>query len=246
MMFWILLPVTLSLVSFLGTWTIYGLAFTYKHVCPLTDWSGANYCRGNNTEDCCFVPTISSSGMYAPESSLFTATINAATFLFLLFCVFHHAHILEKNVCQAMLSKFALVFGVVSAFGAFAAGNCNPGYLTLLHFFGAAVSFLCVCLYAALLTALTAKCVLTGYERFLYPLRLTSTVTQSILTTCYTVLFVQDNYFYNHLSAVFEWMLTVNMELFELSYAVEFCFFSSFMISNLLKKREEEKHLMLT
>lgn len=60
----------------------------------------------------------------------------------------------------------------------------QPAYLTLLHFFGAAVSFLCVCFYAALLTVLTAKCVLTGYETFLYPLRFTSTVIQSILTIC--------------------------------------------------------------
>lgn len=61
-----------------------------------------------------------------------------------------------------------------------------------------------------------------------------------------TVLFAQDDYFYSHLSAVFEWMLSVNLELFELSYAVEFCFFSSFMISNLLSKRDEEKPLMMS
>lgn len=61
-----------------------------------------------------------------------------------------------------------------------------------------------------------------------------------------TVLFAQDEYFYLHVSAVFEWMLSVNLELFELSYAVEFCFFSSFMLSNLLGKREEEKPLMMT
>lgn len=61
-----------------------------------------------------------------------------------------------------------------------------------------------------------------------------------------TILFAQEDYFYVHLSAVFEWMLSVNLELFELSYAVEFCFFSSFMLSNLLSKREEEKPLMMT
>lgn len=43
----------------------------------------------------------------------------------LLFCVFHHAHILEKHTCHSMLSRFALVSGVVAAMGAFAAGNCN-------------------------------------------------------------------------------------------------------------------------
>lgn len=45
--------------------------------------------------------------------------------LVLLFCIFHHAHVLEKHACQAMLSRIALAFGVVAAFGAFAAGNCN-------------------------------------------------------------------------------------------------------------------------
>ncbi|XP_017284904.1 transmembrane protein 150A [Kryptolebias marmoratus] len=246
MVFWSILPVTLSLVSFIGTWTVYGIAFTYKHVCPLTDWSGANYCRGNKTEDCCFPPTISSSGMNAPENSLFTATINTASFLFLVFCIFHHAHILEKNTCHSMLSKCALIFGVVSALGGFAAGNCNPGYLTVLHFFGAGVSFLCVCFYTVLLTALTAKCVLSGYEKVLFPLRLISTMIQIIATICYTFFFAQNHYFYSHLSAVFEWILALNLELFELSYTVDFCFFSSFMLSNLLSKREEEKPLVLS
>lgn len=59
-------------------------------------------------------------------------------------------------------------------------------------------------------------------------------------------MFVQEDYFYRHLSAVFEWVLSVNLELFELSFAVEFCFFSSFMLSNLLGMRGEEKPLMMT
>lgn len=59
------------------------------------------------------------------------------------------------------------------------------------------------------------------------------------------VLFTQEEYFYVHLSAVFEWMLSVNLELFELSFAVEFCFFSSFMLSKLLSRRDEQKPLVL-
>lgn len=43
----------------------------------------------------------------------------------LLFCIFHHAHILEKHTCHSMLSRFALASGVVAAVGAFVAGNCN-------------------------------------------------------------------------------------------------------------------------
>ncbi|KAG8000118.1 hypothetical protein GBF38_002284 [Nibea albiflora] len=177
---WIIFPVSLSLVSFIGTWSVYGLAFSNNHVCSLSDWGGHSYCTGNQSNGCCFAPTISASGSFAPENSLFTATINAGSFLFLLFCTFHHAHIMERHACHSMLSKFALVFGVVAALGAFAAGNCN------------------------------------------------------------------EEYYYLHLSAVVEWMLSVNLELFELSYAVEFWFFSSFMISNLLGKREEEKPLMMT
>ncbi|XP_041866939.1 transmembrane protein 150A [Melanotaenia boesemani] len=246
MMFWIIFPITLALVSIIGTWSVYGLAFTNNHVCSLSDWSGSNICTLNISNGCCFVPTISSSGTSAPENSLFTATINAGSFLFLLFSMFHHAHIMEKHACHFLLSKSALVFGVVAAMGAFAAGNCNPGYLSLLHYFGAAISFICICFYTILLTALTRKCVLTGYEGVLYPLRFTSTVIQIIVTICYTVLFAQDDYFYRHLSAMFEWMLSINLELFELSYTVEFSFFSSFMISNILSKREEEKPLIMS
>ncbi|XP_067466236.1 transmembrane protein 150A [Thunnus thynnus] len=245
MLLWIIFPISLSLVSFIGTWTVYGLAFYNNHVCSLSDWSGNNFCSGNLSTDCCHVPTISSSGTRAPENSLFTATINAGSFLFLLFCIFHHAHIMEKHACHSMLSRIAMAFGVVAALGAFAAGNCNPHYLSLLHYLGAAISFLCICFYTVLLTDLTRKCVLTGYERVLYPLRVVSTTLQTIVTICYTILFAQDEYFYIHLSAIFEWMLSVNLELFELSYVVEFSFFSSFMLSNLLSKREEEKPLMI-
>ncbi|XP_071382682.1 transmembrane protein 150A [Centroberyx affinis] len=246
MVFWILLPISLALLSLVGTWTVYGLAFYFEHVCSLSNWEGDNFCRGNESIGCCKVPTISSSGTRSPENSLFSATISAGSFLFLVFSIFHHAHILEKNAAQSMLSKFALVFGEVAAIGAFAAGNCNPGYLSLLHNLGAALSFLCICFYTVLLTALTGRCVLTGFEKFLYPIRIVSTVLQIIVTICYTILFAQDEYWYKHLSAVFEWMLSVNLELFELSYAVEFCFFSSSMLSNLLGKPEEEKPLILT
>ncbi|KAM4607094.1 transmembrane protein 150A [Polymixia lowei] len=245
MVVWILLPTALSLLSFIGTWAVYGLAFYNNHVCSLSNWEAEDVCIKNDSLGCCKVPTISSSGTGSPENSLFTATISAGSFLFLVFCIFHHAHIMEKNAANSMLSRFALVFGVVAAIGAFAAGNCNPGYLGLLHNLGAAISFTCICFYTVLLTALTGRCTLTGFEKFLYPIRIVSTVIQTIVTICYTILFAQEEYWYTHLSAVFEWMLSVNLELFELSYAVEFCFFSSYMLSNLLSKRDEEKPLML-
>ncbi|XP_070772225.1 transmembrane protein 150A [Enoplosus armatus] len=245
MVLWIIFPISLSLVSFIGTWTVYGLALSNNHVCSLSDWGVDNYCRENHTNGCCLVPTISSSGTRAPENSLFTATINAGSFLFLLFCIFHHAHIMERHTCHSMLSRFALVFGVVAAMGSFAAGNCNPGYLTLLHYLGAAISFICICFYTLLLTVLTGKCLLTGYERVLCPFRIVSTVAQIIFTICYTVFFPKQEYYYIHVAAIFEWMLSINLELFELSYAVEFYFFSSFMLSNLLSQRDEEKPLMI-
>lgn len=58
----------------------------------------------------------------------------------------------------------------------------QPGYLSFLHNLGAGVSFMCICFYTVMLTALTRKCVLTGYEKVLYPLRIISTVAQIIVT----------------------------------------------------------------
>ncbi|KAM6956833.1 transmembrane protein 150A [Aplochiton taeniatus] len=246
MVFWVFLPISLSLVSLVGTWTVYGLAYNSHHVCSLTNWEFGNSCRGNDSTECCRVPTISSSGTSFPENSLFTATINLGSFLYLEFCILHHAHIMEKNCVHSMLSKFALGFGVVAALGSFLAGNCNPGHVQLMHYLGAAVSFLCICFYLVLLTALTGKCTLTGYEKLLYPARFISAGVQIIVTICYTILFAQEDYFYMHISAVFEWMLSVNLEIFEMSYAVEFYYFSSFMITNLLAKRDEEKPLILS
>lgn len=57
---------------------------------------------------------------------------------------------------------------------------------------------------------------------------------------------MQDEYFYVLLSAVFEWMLSVNLQLFELSFAVEFYFFSSFMLANIFGNQEDERPLMMT
>uniref|UniRef100_A0AAV2JQ35 CWH43-like N-terminal domain-containing protein n=1 Tax=Knipowitschia caucasica TaxID=637954 RepID=A0AAV2JQ35_KNICA len=233
MVLWTLFPIMLAFISFVGTWTVYGIARSNNHVCSLSDWSGENFCSGNTTVNCCYVPTISTSGTYAPENSLFTATINAGSFLFVLFCVFHHAHVLEKHPALSMMSRVATLMGLVAGLGAFVAGNCNPHHLALLHYLGAAVSFVCICFYTVMLTALTRKCQLSGLEHMLYPYRVVSTI-------------VQEQYLYSHVSAVFEWMLSVNLQLLEFSFAAEFYYFSSFMITNLLGKRDEQKPLMLT
>uniref|UniRef100_A0AAY5KNV3 CWH43-like N-terminal domain-containing protein n=1 Tax=Esox lucius TaxID=8010 RepID=A0AAY5KNV3_ESOLU len=224
----------------------YGLAYSNDHVCSLIDWAPGSPCGNNTSTACCNVPTISSSGTNSPESSLFTATINAGSFLFLVFCIFHHAHILDRNRVQSMLSRIALVFGGVAAVGAFVAGNCNPTALTIGHYLGAAVSFLCICFYSLLLTVLTGKCVLTHMEWVLYPARIVSTGIQIVVTVCYTILFVQEDYMYKHIAALFEWIMSVNLELFELSFAVEFWFFSSSTLSTLMRKKEEEKPILLS
>ncbi|ROK15792.1 Transmembrane protein 150A [Anabarilius grahami] len=166
-------------------------------------------------------------------------------YLFLIFCIFHHAHILDRNSVHSLLSKVAMIIGCVVSAGAFMAGNCNPVELLLLHYLGAALSFVFVCLYMTILTSLTSKCMLTGFERVLYPLRTISSFFQISATILYGILFIQEDYFYKHISAVFEWFLCVNLELYELSYSVEFYFFSSSMLSVLLAKKEEEKPLIM-
>lgn len=90
--------------------------------------------------------------------------------------------------------------------------------------------------------------IMRGFLHWLEEHRTASNHSNPSLTTnpSDTILFTQNEYFYVHLSAVFEWMLSVNLELFELSFAVEFCFFSSSMLSNLLSRPNEEKPLMMT
>lgn len=148
----------------------------------------------------------------------------------------------------------------------------QPGDLPSLHHLGAAVSFTGICFYTLMLTALTRLCTLSGHERILYPLRFASTALQITITICCilhggfilrsfynpgvvlvlhlemsdAILYAQTEYFYKLLAAVFEWMLSINLQLFELSYTVEFCFFSSFMLANIFGKQEDEKPLMLT
>ncbi|KAJ8361455.1 hypothetical protein SKAU_G00179800 [Synaphobranchus kaupii] len=179
---WVILPIILAAVSFFGSWAVYGLALFHNHVCSLTNWQNKNSCDFNTSETCCHVPTISTSGRNAPENSLFTATTNAGSFLFLVFCMSHHAHIMERNFSQALLSKAALALGCVVSIGTFIAGNCNPGYLMLLHYVGAAMSFVCLCFYCLLLTMLTRRCTLSGLEYLLYPTRIFFTFIQALVT----------------------------------------------------------------
>ncbi|KAF5900919.1 transmembrane protein, partial [Clarias magur] len=163
----------------------YGLALRFHHVCSLSNWEYSNSCPANETERCCTgynIPTISGSGTQFPENSLFSATINGASFLFVVFSVFHHAHILKKCNAHHLTSKCAMVFGCIAAVGAFVAGNCNPAELIFLHNLGAALSFICVCFYTVLLTFLTSRCMLTGLECFLYPIRIVFSSIQVTVT----------------------------------------------------------------
>ncbi|KAB5581816.1 hypothetical protein PHYPO_G00179980 [Pangasianodon hypophthalmus] len=249
MAFWIILPISLSAVSFIGCWTVYGLALRFHHVCSLSNWEYSNSCLTNETGSCCTghnIPTISGSGTNFPENSLFSATINGASFLFVVFSIFHHAHIVKKCSVHSLLSKCAMVFGCIAGVGAFVAGNCNPAELMFLHNLGAALSFVCICFYTVLLTFLTSRCMLTGLERALYPIRIVFSSIQVILTILYCIFFSQKEFYYRHISAIFEWTLSMNLELFELSYAVEFYFFSSAMLSVLLSNRDEESTIILS
>ncbi|KAF7710554.1 transmembrane protein 150A [Silurus meridionalis] len=251
MAFWIFLPITLSAVSLIGCWTVYGLALRFNHICSLRNWEYSNSCLTNKTVTggCCTeynIPTISGSGTQFPENSLFSATINAASFLFVIFSIFHYAHILKKCTVHRFFSKSAMVFGCLAGVGAFVAGNCNPGELMFLHYLGSALSFVCICFYTVLLTFLTSTCILTGLERFLYPVRIVFSIVQVTLTILYCIFFTQKDFYYRHISAIFEWTLSMNLELFELSYAVEFYFFSSSMLSVLLSNRDEENTMILS
>ncbi|XP_060781755.1 transmembrane protein 150A [Neoarius graeffei] len=249
MAFWIILPISLSAISFIGCWTVYGLALRFHHICPLTNWEYSNSCLTNETESCCTkynIPTISGSGTHFPENSLFSATVNGASVLFVVFSIFHHAHILKKCNVHLLLSKCAMVFGCIAGVGAFVAGNCNPAELMFLHNLGAALSFVCICFYTVLLTFLTSRCILTGLERYLYPMRIMLSIIQVTLTILYCIFFSQTEIYYRHISAIFEWTVSMNLELFELSYAVEFYFFSSAMLSVFLSNRDEEDIVILS
>lgn len=62
--------------------------------------------------------------------------------------------------------------------------SSQPRHLSLLHYLGAALSFTCICFYTIMLTELTRRCVLTRFERFLYPFRIVSTILQICFTIC--------------------------------------------------------------
>ncbi|XP_033886312.2 transmembrane protein 150A isoform X2 [Acipenser ruthenus] len=247
--FWWLFPALIFAVTVTGHWVVYGLALANRHVCPLDNWQYTNSCSLNSTERCCtlqHIPFISTCGMHAPENALFSATLNSGAILFLVFCIFQHAHIIKKNNDNVTLSRIGLAVGCLSSFGAFITGNCNPGTLMVLHYVGAALCFVSTCLYTLILSILTYRCFVTGLEYILAPIRTISTTIQITATIFYIVFFPQETYDYQHISAIFEWILATNVQLFELSFVVEFYYFSVSMLSVLMTKDEEETSLIMS
>ncbi|XP_005990021.1 transmembrane protein 150A [Latimeria chalumnae] len=247
---WCLLPLSLFAVSLAGTWAVYGLALANQHVCPLDNWSYNISCSVNISERCCTeqnMPFISTSGLNAPESSLFSATLNLGAILFLAFCVLRHAQVIETNEDKRVLSKMGLAFGCLSSVGGFITGNCSPNSLMVLHYFGAALGFLCSSLYTIVQTILTYKCFITGWEFVLAPIRVVLTTIQIMAAVVYLIFFVQTALYRKHFAAISEWVLCTNLQLFVGTFAIEFFFFSSSAIYVLCTgKRNEEKTSILS
>lgn len=246
---WVLLPFLLFVVSVGGIWTVYAIAVANNHVCSLNSWAYNNSCTTNTSTLCCTmmnIPYVSTCGINFPESAVFMATLNIGSAIYLVVCIFRHAHVLDTKPSESMLSTIGLVFGCMSSAGGFLVGNCNPRTLMIIHYLGAALSFAFGLIYIIIQTLLTYRVPVTGYEVYLAPLRVILTAVQIMASLCYTILFAQIGLHLQQLSAVFEWLQCTNMHVFLVTLIFDFHCFRSSMLQSLTGKRDEEKALIIS
>ncbi|XP_078055800.1 transmembrane protein 150A [Mustelus asterias] len=246
---WLLLPLLVSAVSIAGTWTVYGLALANGHVCPLYNWVYNRSCSADASVRCCAIqnmPFVSTSGMNLPESSLYSAVLNAVSVLFALVCIFRHAQIVDRKVDEVLLSKAAMIIGFFGSAGGFIAGNCNPSALMVLHYFGASLCFVSGCIYCVLQTALTFRLHITGKEFLLAPIRAVLTILQVVISISYLAFFVNPDLKKQHIGAICEWTLATNFYVFIMLFAFEFYHITTSALHSLIGTPDDEKVAILS
>ncbi|XP_069741798.1 transmembrane protein 150A [Narcine bancroftii] len=246
---WLLLPLLTSIVSIAGTWTVYGLALANGHICPLYNQVYNRSCSISTLVKCCSIqnmPFVSTSGMNLPESCLYSAVVNAVSVLFAIVCIFRHAQIVERKVDDAVMSKIAMIVGFFGSLGGFIAGNCNPLFLMVLHYFGASLCFVSGCFYCLLQLILTYRLCFTGKECVLVPLRGALTIVQVVISICYLALFFHPDLSKQRIGAICEWTLTTNFYGFIMTFSFEFYYITSSVLLVLISRPDDEKIAILS
>ncbi|KAG7492566.1 hypothetical protein MATL_G00015730 [Megalops atlanticus] len=229
MSLWMILPVSLPVLTITGIWVVYAMALYNRHVCPVDNWVYNQSCEEKLSLQrgpvlCCTldnVPLISKCGTLPPESCFFSLICSTGSFMVMVIGLLRYGHVIEKHQ-NCVLNTAGLSTGWICAAGLIMVGNFQVDYAKVLHYVGAGVAFPTSMLFVCLQSALTYRLAKTQAEYGVGHLRLGLTLLAFVSLVLSGVFFVQESFVLQHASAIFEWVFCVIIMLFYGTFAFEF------------------------
>ncbi|XP_060781745.1 transmembrane protein 150A-like isoform X1 [Neoarius graeffei] len=231
---WMILPISLPVLTITGIWVVYAMALYNQHVCPVDNWLYNQSCEDDLPMQrgptlCCTldnVPLISKCGTLPPESCFFSLICSTGSFMVMVIVLLHYAYVIER--CQnCVLNTASLSTGWICSAGLIMVGNFQVDNAKVLHYVGAGVAFPTSVLFVSVQSALTYKLAKTQGEYNMGHLRLIMTLLAFVALVLSGVFFVQESFVLQHASAIFEWVFCVIIMLFYGTFAFEFANISS-------------------
>ncbi|KAK1905205.1 Transmembrane protein 150A [Dissostichus eleginoides] len=226
MSLWMILPVSLPVLTITGIWVVYVMALYNQHVCPVDNWLYNQSCEEDlylqsGPTLCCTldnVPLISKCGTLPPESCFFSLICSTGSFMVMVIVLLRYAHVIEKHQ-NCVLNTASLSTGWICAAGLMMVGNFQVDNSKVLHYVGAGIAFPTI--------ALTYRLSKTQGEYNVAHLRLCMTLLAFVALVLSGVFFCQESFVLQHASAIFEWLFCVIIMLFYGTFAFEFAGMSS-------------------
>ncbi|KAB5581822.1 hypothetical protein PHYPO_G00180040 [Pangasianodon hypophthalmus] len=231
---WMILPISLPVLTITGIWVVYAMALYNQHVCPVDNWLYNQSCEEDLSMQsgptlCCtldHVPLISKCGTLPPESCFFSLICSTGSFMVMVIVLLHYAHVIERRQ-NCVLNTASLSTGWICSAGLIMVGNFQVDNAKVLHYVGAGVAFPTSVLFVSVQSALTYKLAKTQGEYNMGHLRLIMTLLAFVALVLSGVFFVQESFVLQHASAIFEWVFCVIIMLFYGTFAFEFASISS-------------------
>uniref|UniRef100_A0A3B5PSX8 Zgc:154058 n=1 Tax=Xiphophorus maculatus TaxID=8083 RepID=A0A3B5PSX8_XIPMA len=213
MSLWMILPVSLPVLSITGIWVV-----LYNQSCEedLHLQSGPSFCCTLDN-----VPLISKCGTLPPESCFFSLICSTGSFMVVVIVLLRYAHVIEKHQ-NCVLNTASLSTGWICAAGLMMVGNFQVDNAKVLHYVGAGIAFPTSMLFVCLQSALTYRLAKTQGEYYVAHLRLFMTLLAFVGLVLSGVFFCQESFVLQHASAIFEWVFCVIIMLFYGTFAFEF------------------------
>ncbi|KAF7220021.1 transmembrane protein 150A [Nothobranchius furzeri] len=226
---WMILPISLPVLSITGIWVVYAMALYNQHVCPIDNWLYNQSCEEELQTQigppfCCTldnIPFISKCGTLPPESCFFSLICSMGSFMVMMIVSLRYAHVIEKHQ-NCILNTASLSTGWICSAGLMMVGNFQVDNAKILHYVGAGVTFPTGILFVCLQSALTYRLAKTQGEYYLAHLRLCVTLLAFVALVLSGVFFCQESFALQHASAIFEWVFCVIIMLFYGTFAFEF------------------------